>query len=163
MRSGFLVASILIGVLAIGAFPRSALAIPPTEPGYVSRLDDATPPAAPPKKSSARQAVSDAEKIRLKVQERGVGHRVTIVLRNGNEYYGAISKIEDQSFELSEIDLSRQIEIPYSDVKQVRSGFGGQNKFTGKRWHPRWHIVAILAAVGATIALVAAASSGRDF
>jgi hypothetical protein len=104
--------------------------------------------------SSKSKAGSDAEKIKQKAEALGVASRVTVVLRNGNEYYGGISQIGDDSFELSEIDLKKEITIAYTDVKKIRSGFGNPNKFNGKRWHPGWHIAAAAAAAGSFVVLL---------
>jgi ribosome-binding protein aMBF1 (putative translation factor) len=110
-------------------------------------------------KASARPKPSDAERIRRSVEEFGIGKRVTVVLRNGNEYYGAITEAASESFELSEIDLNQKIPIAYSDVKKVRSGFGNPNPYNGKRWHPGWHIAAAAAVVGITVALIIAGAT----
>lgn len=110
-------------------------------------------------KTPARAKLSDAEKIKQKVAELGIGNRVTVVLRNGNEYYGAITEACGESFEVSEIDLNQKITIAYSEVKKVRSGFGNPNPYNGRRWHPGWHIAALVAVVGTTIALIVAGAA----
>jgi hypothetical protein len=97
---------------------------------------------------------SDAEKIKQKAEALGIASRVTVVLSNGNEYYGALSQIGEDSLVLSEIDLKQQITVAYADVKKIRSGFGNPNKFNGKRWHPGWHIAAAAAAIGSVVVLL---------
>lgn len=108
---------------------------------------------APQAKSTA------ADKIKRDVESLGRGSRVTVVLRNGNEYYGAIGDATEESFELLEIDLNQKISIAYSDVSKVRSGFGNPNPYNGKRWRPAWHIAGIAIAVGLTVVLIAAGAS----
>jgi hypothetical protein len=100
-----------------------------------------------------------ADKIKHDVESLGRASRVTVVLRNGNEYYGAIGDATEESFELLEIDLNQKITIAYSDVSKVRSGFGNPNPYNGKRWRPAWHIAAIAIAVGLTVVLVAVGAS----
>ena|SRR6185295_8524196 len=107
--------------------------------------------------SQAKPAAAD--KIRHDVETLGRGSRVTVVLRNGNEYYGAIGDAAEDSFELLEIDLNQKITIAYSDVSKVRSGFGNPNPYNGKRWRPAWHIAGIAIAVGLTVVLIAAGAS----
>ncbi|HSB10235.1 MAG TPA: hypothetical protein VLM38_12180 [Blastocatellia bacterium] len=124
--------------------------------GAPASLDGQTK-AEPPDKTAGGKP-SDSEKIRQRVEAFGVGHRVTIVLRNGNEYYGALGEPGADSFELSEIDLNQKITIAYSEVKTVRSGFGNPNQFNGKRWRPGWHIAAVVAVVGVTVGLLIAGS-----
>jgi hypothetical protein len=108
---------------------------------------------APPAKSST------AQKIKRDVESLGRGNRVTVVLRNGNEYYGAIGDTAEDSFELLEIDLKQTMTIAYRDVTKVRSGFGNPNPFNGKRWRPGWHIAGIAIAVGLTVVLFAVGAS----
>jgi len=115
-----------------------------------------------PRDDKSRPKQSDWERMRRKVLDLGVGHRVTVILKNGNEYYGAIGESKTESFDVLEVDLNQTINIPYTDVKKIRSGFGDPNKFNGKRWNPAWHIVALLVVVGVTVALVAAGSNARD-
>jgi len=110
-------------------------------------------------KPRSQSKASEAEKIKRDVESLGRGSRVTVVLRNGNEYYGAIGETTKDSFELLEIDLNQKISIAYSDVSKVRSGFGNPNPFNGKRWRPAWHIAGIAIAVGLTVVLIAAGAS----
>ena len=115
-----------------------------------------------PSGKTARAKPSESKKVKEKVEAFGIGHRVTVVLRNGNEYYGALGESGADSFELSEIDLNQKVTIAYGDVKKVRSGFGNPNKFNGKRWHPGWHIAGFLTVIGVTVALAVAGATARD-
>ena len=135
----------------------TALALALTAP---ATLLAQTQPA--PSGNTARAKPSESEKVKEKVKDFGIGHRVTVVLRNGNEYYGALGESGDDAFELSEVDLNQKITIAYSDVKKVRNGFGNPNKFNGKRWHPGWHIAGLLTVIGLTVALAVAGATARD-
>jgi hypothetical protein len=135
----------------------TALALALTAP---ATLLAQTQPA--PSGNTARAKPSESEKVKEKVNALGIGHRVTVVLRNGNEYYGALGESGDDAFELSEVDLNQKITIAYSDVKKVRNGFGNPNKFNGKRWHPGWHIAGLLTVIGLTVALAVAGATARD-
>jgi hypothetical protein len=110
-------------------------------------------------KPASQSKPSAADRIKREVESLGKGSRVTVVLRNGNEYYGAIGETTEDSFELLEIDLNQKITIAYSEVSKVRSGFGNPNPFNGKRWRPAWHIAGIAIAIGLTVVLVAAGAS----
>ena len=110
-------------------------------------------------KPAPQSKPSSFEKVKRDVESLGRGSRVTVVLRNGNEYYGAIGDTTEDSFELLEIDLNQKITIAYSDVSKVRSGFGNPNPYNGKRWRPAWHIAGIAIAVGLTVVLVAVGAS----
>src|SRR5262249_31883323 len=67
------------------------------------------------------------QKVKDKVQKLGITEDVTVILLTGKEYYGAISKIEPDSFEIAEVDLKQRITFDYTDVKKVRKGYGGWN------------------------------------
>ena len=110
-------------------------------------------------KPASQSKSTAADKTKRDVESLGRGNRVTVVLRNGNEYYGAIGDAAEDSFELLEIDLNQKITIAYSDVSKVRSGFGNPNPYNGKRWHPGWHIAGIAIVVGLTVVLFAVGAS----
>lgn len=141
----------LLSVLVTTLGARAVVYGESREPPLVKRQTSAKVPT--------RTQPSDAEKIKQKVEELGIGNRVTVVLRNGNEYYGGITGTGSESFELAEIDLNQKITIAYSEVKKVRAGFGKPNAFNGRRWHPGWHIAALVAVIGTTVALIVAAGA----
>jgi hypothetical protein len=76
------------------------------------------------------------QQVKDQVRKIGVGEDVTVILFSGVEYYGAISKIEPDSFEIAEVDLRQMIAIAYADVKKVEGGYGSMNPSTGKREKP---------------------------
>ena len=67
------------------------------------------------------------------VQKIGQGKDVTVIMFSGVEYYGAISKIEEDCFEIAEVDLKQMIAISYGDVYIVEKGYGEMNSSTGTR------------------------------
>jgi len=71
--------------------------------------------------------------VKDQVQKIGKGEDVTVILFSGVEYYGAISKIESDSFEIAEVDLKQIVAISYADVLKVQEGYGAMNSSTGKR------------------------------
>jgi hypothetical protein len=70
--------------------------------------------------------------VKDQVQKIGKGEDVTVILFSGVEYYGAISKIEPDGFEIAEVDLKEMVAISYADVKKVEKGYGEMNSL-GKR------------------------------
>lgn len=88
-----------------------------------------------------------ADQIKGKVRSLGIASRVTIILNNGNERYGSIERLDEDSFQLAEVDLNQVFTVAYSDVKKVREGYGNTNKFTGKRWNPIWAKISLVAVV----------------
>jgi hypothetical protein len=73
------------------------------------------------------------QKVKDQVQTIGVGEDVTVKLSSGLEYYGEISKIEADSFEIDEIDLKQMVSIDYANVKKVEKGYGKMDSSSGKR------------------------------
>ena len=71
--------------------------------------------------------------VKVNVQKIGQGKDVTVILFSGVEYYGAISKIEEDSFEVAEVDLKQMVAISYADVYIVEKGYGKMNSYTGTR------------------------------
>ena len=65
--------------------------------------------------------------VKDQVQKIGKGDDVTVILFSGVEYYGAISKIEADSFEIAEVDLKQMVAISYADVYIVEKGYGEVN------------------------------------
>jgi hypothetical protein len=154
--AGFLILSLLMAnATKVSTFARENSA-----DKHASEQAAASQPAsdpAPAQKKSKEAAA--AEEVKRKIVAMGIASRVTVVLKNGNEYYGAISGIEDDRFQLSEIDLKREVAIGYTDVKKVRSGFGNPNPLNGKRWHPAWHIAGLAIAAGLLVVTIAAAAA----
>jgi hypothetical protein len=83
------------------------------------------------------------------VQKIGQGKNVTVIMFSGVEYYGAISKIEQDSFEIAEVDLKQTVAISYADAYIVEKGYGEMNSSTGtRRKGPTMRSFWILVAVG---------------
>src|SRR5215468_2304062 len=79
---------------------------------------------------------SQIQSVKDQVQKIGKAEDVTVILFSGVEYYGAISKIEADSFEIAEVDLRQMVTIAYTDVMKVEEGYGPMNSSTGKREKP---------------------------
>jgi hypothetical protein len=113
------------------------------------------PPQNNPASPSQIQTVKD------QVQKIGMGEDVTVILFSGVEYYGAISKIESDSFEIAEVDLKQMVAISYTDVMKVGKGYGPMNSSTGKREKPpngkppksRSMLILVIVGVGTTFGL----------
>ena len=88
-----------------------------------------------------------AEQIKWKLRSLGIASRVTIILNNGNERYGSIERLDEDSFQLAEVDLKQVFTVTYNEVKKVRQGYGNTNQFTGKRWNPIWAKISLVAAI----------------
>jgi hypothetical protein len=79
-------------------------------------------PAQQPQGSTAK-----IDKMAAKIMKIGVRADVTVKLYNGKTLHGFINRIEDQEFEISEVDLKTSLVIRYNEVKRVESGYGPKN------------------------------------
>src|SRR5205085_5805816 len=101
----------------------------------------ANQPAPPPSAKEAQQIA----RIRRDVRNYGVAAKVTVILKDNSERYGEIASIEDDAFQIVEVDLKQLMTFNYTEVKKVRFSYGNPNPFTGKRWHPRWGPITFIA------------------
>jgi hypothetical protein len=76
---------------------------------------------AGPKPDSAATQSKQAVKAKSEIQRRGVGEhaKVRVVLRNGSEIRGWVSRTEDESFEVTDHKTGRITAIAYNDVEGV--------------------------------------------
>src|SRR5215475_6260805 len=100
------------------------------------------------------------------VQKIGQGKDVTVILFSGVEYYGAISEIEPDGFEIAEVDLKQMVAISYADVYIVEKGYGELNSSTGTRRkglssRPFWIFMAVGVAATVGFAIWAAKRLGN--
>ncbi len=84
-------------------------------------LEEPQPYAPPAEASKARQT----EKVKLAIQQRGTGEKskVKIRLSDKTERKGFISRIEDNSFQLTDQKTGQTATIAYDNVEKV-SGLG---------------------------------------
>lgn len=107
-----------------GSFPEGLRAEP--ERSYSPRQQSQTAPVQP---ATDKQA----EKAARQIRQIGIGGPITLYLKNGDELHGTVSKIDQDSMQVSEIDRHDNFMVRYSEIRKVRSGAGNKNVFTGKR------------------------------
>ncbi len=100
-----------------------------------------------------------AEKIRRDVEKIGIGGRITVIFKDGSENYGTVSAIEQAQFSIAEVDLKREIDVGFDELKRVRKNFGGKG-FMGKRPNPMWGWIAGAVLIGGLFAIVIAIGGG---
>jgi hypothetical protein len=101
-----------------------------------------------------------SEKIKQTIQKIGVAGEITVVLKGGDEYYGAVTQIEADSFELAEVDRQQKIRVRYDEVKKVSQGYGRKKNLYGKRIPPRTSRIVAVAILGGLFGLVLFAAKG---
>ena len=104
----------------------------------------------------------DAARIRQKIEDLGVGHRLTVKLKNGDYYHGTVSKIDPASFEIAEVDLSQVVKFQYAEIKSLYGSYGEKNVF-GKRPNPKTSgFIALGVLAGALLVPIILVATARD-
>lgn len=73
------------------------------------------------------------QKVIDQVQKIGKDQDVTVTLTSDLEYYGMITRIDVDRFEIDEIDLRKTVTVYFKDVQNVKKGYGKVDPSTGKR------------------------------
>jgi hypothetical protein len=141
------------GSPATDGFSRETTGTSQTEGGVQDKkqqpqADKSTSPRTPAREDRK------AEQIKSKLRSLGIASRVTIILNNGNERYGSIERLDEDSLQLAEVDLKQVFTVSYSEVKKVREGYGNPNQFTGKRWNPIWAKISLVAVIVMLVVVV---------
>ena len=80
-----------------------------------------------------KAAAKRIEKLKRVVDKVGVGRRLTVFLKNGEDLHGTVSRVGAEDFDVAEVDLKQLITVRYEFVEKVREGYGGINLLTGRR------------------------------
>ena len=95
----------------------------------------------------------DAARLRAKIEDLGVGHRITLKMKNGDYYHGTISKIDSDNFEIAEVDLAQVVKFHYAEVKSLYGSYGEKNVF-GKRQNPKTGMIVAAGVIGGLMLVV---------
>ena len=95
----------------------------------------------------------DASRTRAHVEDLGVGHRITVRLKNGDYYHGSISKIEPDNFEIAEVDIAQVVKFHYAEIKSLYGDYGPKNVF-GKRPNPKTGAIVAAGVLGGLLLFV---------
>ncbi len=95
----------------------------------------------------------NASHIRAQVEDFGVGHKLTVQMKNGDYYHGSISKIDSASFEIAEVDLAQVVKFQYAEIKSLYGNYGQKNVF-GKRPNPKTGAIIAVGVLGGLFAVI---------
>lgn len=112
-------------------------------------------PVTQPSPQVAVNVDSHSDKMKRNILKLGVGHQVTAVLRDGLEYHGAITEINDENFKLAEIDLKQVFTVRYDNIKKLYRDYGEKEPFFGRN-PKRQTIMVVSIMTFLTVSLVAA-------
>ncbi len=118
-----------------------------------------------PANSSQMQQVQAAaiEKLKKQVEKIGIGRKITVIRLDEREFYGSVSNIEADGFQIDEVDLKQTVGFKYNELKKVRKGYGGKNYAVGKRVNPRRSFLVGAALLGGLFLILGIALSDKDF
>jgi hypothetical protein len=94
-----------------------------------------------------------ATKIWEKVFKLGLGHQITVKTMSGVTYHGQISRIDDNEFEIREVDLNQKVRWYYSEISSVRGDYSRKDVF-GRRHNPRNDQIITAGGVGGIMLLI---------
>ena len=103
------------------------------------------------------------EKLKKQVEKIGIGGKITVIRLDEREFYGSISSIEADGFQIDEVNLKQTIVFKYTELKKVRKDYGGKNYAVGKRVNKRRSIIITAAILGGLALLLGIGLSDKDF
>ena len=103
------------------------------------------------------------EKLKKQVEKIGVGGKITVIRLDERDFYGKVSNIEADGFEIEEIDLKQTLAFKYSEVKKIKTGDGEKNLISGKRFNPKKSWLYGIVIFGALAVVLAIGLSDKDF
>jgi len=120
-----------------------------------------TNPANPSQSKQVQGARS--EKLKKRVEKIGIGGKITAVRLDGRDFYGSVSSIELEGFQMVEVDSRQTVSFKYAELEKIHKGDGERNLITGKRANPRRGWLYVAAIAGTLTVLLAIRLSDKDF
>ncbi|MBA4123630.1 MAG: hypothetical protein H0X72_14350 [Acidobacteria bacterium] len=103
------------------------------------------------------------EELKKQVEKIGLGKKITVIRLDEREFYGSVSNIEADGFQIDEVDLKQTVDFKYTELKKVRKGYGGKNYAVGKRVKPGRGWLYGVAIFGTLFVILGIALSDKDF
>ena len=107
-------------------------------------------------------SAAQGDKIESKIRRIGIRSNVTVKLHNGKTYHGFINRIDDEEFEMSEVDLKSSIVVRYDEVRKVESGYGQKGPLGNRVGKNGRRIGLIVGLAAIAIPIIIAGTSIRD-
>ena len=105
---------------------------------------------------------AQTDKIESKIRKIGIRADVTVKLHNDKTYHGFINRIDEEQFEMSEVDLKTSVVIRYDEVRKVESGYGQKGPLGNRVGKKGRRIGLIIGLAAIAIPLIIAASAIED-
>ena len=92
---------------------------------------------SPANSTQIKQVQADTmEKLKKQIEKIGIGQKITVITLDQREFYGSISSIGAEDFQINEVNSKQSVSFKYNELKKVRKGYGGKNYAVGKRVKP---------------------------
>ena len=82
--------------------------------------------------SNAFAQAKPAQTTQQKVVSIGIDNKITVIALDGKEYYGKITRIDADGFQIYEVDLKHTMDFKIGELQDVKKGYGGKG-YGGKR------------------------------
>ena len=112
---------------------------------------------------SQKKKTDTIEKLKKQVEKIGIGGKITVIRVDKRDFYGSVSNIEADGFQMIEVDLKQTVSFKYTEIKKIKTGDGEKNLITGKRVNPRRGWLYGLAIFGTLFVILAVGLSDKDF
>lgn len=112
---------------------------------------------------SQKKKTDTIEKLKKQVEKIGIGGKITVIRVDQRDFYGSVSNIEADGFQMIEVDLKQTVSFKYTEIKKIKTGDGEKNLITGKRVNPRRGWLYGLAIFGTLFVILAVGLSDKDF
>ncbi len=112
---------------------------------------------------SQKKKTDTIEKLKKQVEKIGIGGKITVIRVDQRDFYGSVSNIEADGFQIIEVDLKQTVSFKYTEIKKIKTGDGEKNLITGKRVNPRRGWLYGLAIFGTLFVILAVGLSDKDF
>lgn len=105
--------------------------------------------AQPPANPVSPQDQKRIEKVKKDVAKIGVGKTITVSRLDNQDFFGRVTTIGTDEFDIIETDSKQAKSFKFADLKNVREGDGSNAYFGGKRKNRRTRWVVLGAGIAA--------------
>lgn len=103
-----------------------------------------------------------AQAVKHKVDTLAPHSRISVIPVHGDEEFGEFLSNDKDGFAFRDVDRNADVTLRYSEVRKVKSGYGGYNYARGRHTdHTRAMVITALV-LGGLGALIAAAATARN-
>jgi sRNA-binding regulator protein Hfq len=121
---------------AVKTLPLRAEETSTQQQSQAAQQNQGTPATSSAAQTQPARLDDKARKIKRTVEKIGVGGKLTLYLKNGEDLYGSVVRYDEEGVQITEIDLKQVVTVQYKNIKKVREDYGNPNIFTGKRNNP---------------------------